>query len=664
MALNGWHRGENEIHRKLNTIDDFTVARLYLSIDGDLPGDHAHFHCNNLPFLPVTTLDETGRPWGSILAGKEGRPGFITRGPRYSTLRVDAILWDGEPLLENSKLFKKEDQTMLLAGIGIEFGTRRRNKFAGIVSQLKQEDERGMQLDVSVNEAIGNCPKYINIRDLVPHPDTNPSIALQKSELSLKDRLPEEVIAFITASDTVFLGTTYKAFDRDALQFPSHLGMNQRGGRPGFMRVVPSDGRTVVLPDFSGNRFMTSLGNIEATPLASLTFIDFETGDILYLTGHAENLVGADALKLMPFQKTLTTVYVTGYTLVRDALPVRQRQGTSPERSPYSPPIRLLAEESPTSSLLNTSDKATALLTRIDLHAPSIATFTFESSVDLHITPGQAVIMDMSSLVGVPAYRHMAPGKPTSLNDDSIRTWTVSSSSSQSKTTRTFSLTMREKKGGAVTGPLFAIARKLAEVKPEILVDSRPLELRVGIVGVTGDFVLPSSQSASTSAISDADLGLMVPLAADGPPSKKMLWVAGGIGITPFLSMLKALSHADDAAIRWDIRFLLATREPEILVPLVADALSAANGSTANFDVSLEVFSTKEVPETDDLNARMKVRKHPGRMPLDFFQTGSEEVQGREVYLCGSPEFEKAALAALVRGGVVESVVKREGFEY
>lgn len=77
---------------------------------------------------------------------------------------------------------------------------------------------------------------------------------------------------------------------------------------------------------------MTSLGNIEATPLASLTFVDFVSGDILYLTGDAENLVGPDALKLMPFQKTLTTVCVTGYTLVRDALPVRQRNGTSPEK--------------------------------------------------------------------------------------------------------------------------------------------------------------------------------------------------------------------------------------------------------------------------------------------------------------------------------------------
>ncbi|KAF7357898.1 putative PNPOx domain-containing protein [Mycena venus] len=646
MALNGWHRGENAIHHKLNTFDDYAVSRLYMHISGDLPGEHAQFHSTRLSFLPVTTLDDTGRPWGSILAGKDGEPGFIHT-PRYSTLRVDAKLWEGDPLVQNSKLYERADQTMLVAGIGIELGTRRRNKFAGFVSQLNQA-EGGMKLDFQVNEAIGNCPKYINIRDLVPHPNTVPKIAYQKAHLSPNDRLPDEAIALITASDTVFLGTTYKAFAQDSLQFPSHLGMNHRGGRPGFMRVVPSDGRTVVIPDFSGNRFMTSLGNIEATPLASLTFIDFVSGDILYLTGGAENLVGDDALKLMPFQKTLTTVYATGYTLVRDALPVRQRNGTSPEGSPYSPPIRLLAEEAPAVALLNKAEHATALLSRVDLHSSSIATFTWESSVDLHINPGQAIIMDMSPLVGVPAYRHMAPGQPTSVNDDSIRTWTVSSRSSDP---RSFSLTMREKPGGAVTGPLFTIARKLAELRPEALVDSRPLQLRVGIVGVTGDFILPSESSSSS--ISDAELGLMVPLTA--PSVRKMLWVAGGIGLTPFLSMLRALGYSTNTT-QWDIRFLLATREPDVLVPLIADALGAG-GSRVH--LTLEVFSTKDIPKVDK---GIVLRKHVGRMPLEFFDT--TELQEREVYLCGSPDFESAALAALAKGGVPETAVKREGFEY
>lgn len=64
------------------------------------------------------------------------------------------------------------------------------------------------------------------------------------------DRLPDPVIDFIHSSDTVFLGTTYQAPASEEETYPSHLGMNQRGGRKGFVRV--SEGRTIVLPDYSG----------------------------------------------------------------------------------------------------------------------------------------------------------------------------------------------------------------------------------------------------------------------------------------------------------------------------------------------------------------------------------------------------------------------------
>lgn len=156
MALNGWHRGENAIHQKLQTANDYAVASLYMHISGDLPGEHAQFHTTRLPFLPVTTLDEEGRPWGSILAGKTGKPGFI-QAPKYSLLSIAAELWDGEPLLENFTLFER-DEPMLIAGIGIEFPTRRRNKFAGVITRLTKEDYR-LQLELRVNEAIG----YISI---------------------------------------------------------------------------------------------------------------------------------------------------------------------------------------------------------------------------------------------------------------------------------------------------------------------------------------------------------------------------------------------------------------------------------------------------------------------------------------------------------------------
>jgi len=38
---------------------------------------------------------------------------------------------------------------------------------------------------------------------------------------------------------------------------PSRAGSNSRGGLPAFTRVLPSDKRTVLLPDFSGETKMS-----------------------------------------------------------------------------------------------------------------------------------------------------------------------------------------------------------------------------------------------------------------------------------------------------------------------------------------------------------------------------------------------------------------------
>ncbi|KAF5377819.1 hypothetical protein D9615_006810 [Tricholomella constricta] len=652
MALNGWHRGEQLVHKKLGHEDDYNVMSLYQSIEGDLSGDDAVFHTTRLPFIPVATLDKSGRPWGSIFAGSEGKPGFV-RNSRYSILSVDAKVWPGEPLIENAKEFRG-DGSMLVAGIGIEFPTRRRNKFAGNVKKLEKDGDV-FHMDLFVNEALGNCPKYINLRDLIPHPNTSPKVVHNVQNLDTSERLPDDVISFIKESDTVFLGTTYKARDDEAARYPSHLGMNQRGGRKGFIRVMPSDGRTVVLPDFSGNRFMTSLGNIEATPLASLTFVSFTTGDILYLTGKATNLFNFDAQLIMPLQNGLTAVYVTGYVYVSDALPVRQRPNTTAKTSPYSPPIRLLAEEETKSTLftLSTHSKAiTALLTRIVLHSPTIATFTWDASAQLPVVPGQAAILDFSPLLGARRYQHMAPMKPTSVNDDYIRTWTVSSNSSTATHT-SFSLTMREKQGGAVTGALFSVVRKLAQAKPELLSDARPLGLKVGVVGVTGEFTLPAPPEAD---VADDELGIVVPHAVGGRahPAIRLLWVAGGIGVTPFLAMLRGLEGSD-----YDIRLVLSTREPEVLVPLLEDAL---RGRKEKPRLVIDLFSGK--PNPDLVLEGAELRRHTGRVTKAVFEYGGDQAKMREVYVCGPETFEKSVMAALEDLGVEKGKIKREGFEY
>ncbi|EEB91330.1 hypothetical protein MPER_10326 [Moniliophthora perniciosa FA553] len=259
MFSNGWHPGVRTVHRTLDYNSD-SIRMLYNLVAGDLDSERASFHSTNLPFLPITTLDSEGRPWASILSSDDGKPGFIEH-PRDTVLTARSRTWDGDPLIENSKAYFHEDGSLisddvLVAGIGIEFSTRRRYKVAGKISKLRIAQGRTSDMEISVNESlvyvphlsivvnmaqffVRNCPKYINVRDLIPHPDTSPRVKYKMPHLSRKDRLPEEIIAFIRQADTVFLGTVYAATNEKE-KFPSHIGMNQRAGRPGFVRVSPT----------------------------------------------------------------------------------------------------------------------------------------------------------------------------------------------------------------------------------------------------------------------------------------------------------------------------------------------------------------------------------------------------------------------------------------
>ncbi|KAF8149330.1 hypothetical protein B0H34DRAFT_667640 [Crassisporium funariophilum] len=642
----GWHRGEASVRQKLGYDHIPSIARLFDSISGEMPAQHAEFYSTRIPFLPITSLDEDGRPWGSILAGLNGQTGFV-HNPRYNTLVIDAELWDGEPFLETVKNLERESESILIAGIGVEVSTRRRNKFAGNARVL-QKVEKSVQIELVVTQAIGNCPKYITLRDLVPHLQSSPTLAYQERHLSLEATLPDEVISFVHESDTTFLGTTYSATAAESQWYPSHVGMNHRGGRPGFTRVKLSDRRTVVLPDFSGNRIMTSMGNVEATPFASLTFICFITGDILYLTGNARNVYGTKAHSIMPFQDALTEIFVTGYILVRDALPVRQRPGVEIQRSPYSPSVKFLAEEGPQLQLFSKEDQPKALLTSIAVHCPTIASFEWESPTPLRIKPGQAIIMDFKTLLGPRQYKHMSPSNPILVNDDFIRTWTVSSYTDD-PSSRLFSLTMRRKPGGTVTSSLFDIANKLAKYKPEALGDSRELGLMVNIVGVTGEFHLPSSGNSGKDTIGKEE------------HIRNMVWIAGGIGVTPFLSMLTALKRSADR-VRYSIILILSTKEPDIILSLISPIVEQAEDLPhMRLDFSVHLFT-----DTLAVDSGMELVQHFGRVNPEFFTQNHEMFKraASDIYLCGPEGFEIGVLNALEGIGIHIGTVHRERFAY
>lgn len=158
MALLGWHPGESAIRARLG-LDKGPSTRAYTWIGGEMPEQHRIFYTKNLPFLPLTTLDARGRPWASfaVSADRPGERGFA-KSPSETELMLRLTAPVGDPLIENLDLLNGSDMgvNVLVAGLGIELETRRRNKLAGRAVRVDKIGERARQVSLSVNQAIGS----------------------------------------------------------------------------------------------------------------------------------------------------------------------------------------------------------------------------------------------------------------------------------------------------------------------------------------------------------------------------------------------------------------------------------------------------------------------------------------------------------------------------
>jgi len=99
------------------------------------------------------------------------------------------------------------------------------------------------------------------------------------------------------------------------------VDVSHRGGKPGFVRLNGED--TLTVPDFSGNCHFNTFGNLELNPRAGLLFVDFEQGNLLYLTGTAEVIwEGTEILTYPGAERLLRFHLVQGYR-VEGSLPLR-----------------------------------------------------------------------------------------------------------------------------------------------------------------------------------------------------------------------------------------------------------------------------------------------------------------------------------------------------
>ena len=147
-AASPFHSGERDIQTRLDVRDKIEdIGQQYIRTY--LPDQHREFY-EQLPYLLIGSIDDSGRPWASILVG---RPGFINT-PDEHTISISSTLVFGDPL--NESLSPDSPVGVL----GIDFAARRRNRLTGKVSAF---DNRKIELEVQ--QAFGNCPQYIQARN-------------------------------------------------------------------------------------------------------------------------------------------------------------------------------------------------------------------------------------------------------------------------------------------------------------------------------------------------------------------------------------------------------------------------------------------------------------------------------------------------------------------
>lgn len=233
------------------------VGTVRSGIRDSMPEQHRTFFATQ-PYVVVAVIDADGWPLATLL---EGDPGFVTS-PDPTTLRIDSLPHAPDPAAGRIRV---GDEIGLL---GIDFGTRRRNRANGVVSS---RDAAGFT--IAVRQSFGNCPQYIQRRS-VTRADT--AAGSVREFLSLDN----EARSLVARADTFFVASRSRA---DAGP-KGGADISHRGGRPGFVHI---EGDTLLVPDFRGNRYFNTLGNFVGEPRCSLLFPDFETGDLLQLQGLA-----------------------------------------------------------------------------------------------------------------------------------------------------------------------------------------------------------------------------------------------------------------------------------------------------------------------------------------------------------------------------------------
>lgn len=466
-------------------------------------------------------------------------------------------------------------------------------------------------------------------------------------ELAAGQKVPTAIMDAIGAADAVYLATSHSTISSSVPGDRPRLGCNIRGGRPGFLEQRWDDQRQrhcISLPDYSGNRFLQSLGNIMEDGVAGLAVPVFGRAtqggtartDVLYVTCDAETTVDAGDSTPLARAQTVTRLWVRAYSWVQDALPLVEDDSEEIGWSPYNPILRRPANGS--------GDEKRSVATLVDgqIHSDDLATLQWSADVDLarRYLPGRYVVLDAYELLDtrIKLYSHMAQyrGGEKELNDDGIRSWTISSARVEGQRWL-FGITLRRIARGGVTPTLFSLAGRGSSAN-----------ITLPILGVEGSFT-PSSNA-------------------------RAVYLCAGVGITPLLAHLRAGTG--------DVLAVVACKAADVepLTKLLQDAAQLQSGCRLS-KLRVHFLVNKGAVEADQCAVEERstaMMSHwPGRRLTAFSLADNGETNAddfvlpvgdrhqlsdRTAFVCGAGPFEQTAKSALHAAGIKD--IHSESFSY
>ena len=562
-----WHEGELTLQRAVGAVDMMASVGQRQLARTWMPDQHRAFYAQ-LPFVVLGAVDRQGDVWATLRAGQ---PGFMNS-PDPQTLHINLEPEPNDPAQEGM------GEGDAIGMLGIELHTRRRNRMNGVVRR-----QLAPGLEIAVSQAYGNCPRYINLRQY----HFVDAQAVAPRQLTVSDPL---VRRLVTAADSFYIAT-YVVRDGERQVDASH-----RGGKPGFVRM-DEDG-SLTIPDFSGNLFFNTLGNILLNPRAGLVFVDFQTGDLLQMSGSAQVLL--DDPEISAFQGAERLLRFTPQRIVHRpaAIALRwkdQDEGDSPN-SLMTGSWEQAAERLQAEALR--SRWRSLQVTRVVDESPDIRSFYLQASDGLGLPRFEA---GQHVPVRILLEGHKAP---------LIRTYSVSSAPSDDF------LRISVKRDGSVSSHLHEQVRALHEIEAR---------------APQGHFTVQPTER------------------------RPLVLLAAGVGITPLLSMLREVVYQGQRISRMRPVWLVqsARSVADLAFREEIDELAARAGD------KLQVLRMVSQPPTEagagegyDLAGRIDVELLKRLLPLNDY----------DFYLCGPGSFTQALYDGLRKLRIPDDRIHAETF--